>query len=215
MKIKKIIKDKLTKTIKEKVVIPSIEGHYLENRCALITGGSSGIGYSIAESFLKNGATVIITGRNVEKLENARKNLIENCNCKEDRIYTGILDILKVDAIENSFIHITNQLNKRIDIFVNNAGVNGKTAFPLTPEEEYDTILDTNLKGMYFMSQVIVNYMINNKIQGNILNVTSSSSLRPGISPYIIRDGKKIFTFWNNSKWNCTRFNCNTYVNKR
>lgn len=186
MKIKKIIKDKLTKTIKEKVVIPSIEGHYLENRCALITGGSSGIGYSIAESFLKNGATVIITGRNVEKLENARKNLIENCNCKEDRIYTGILDILKVDAIENSFIHITNQLNKRIDIFVNNAGVNGKTAFPLTPEEEYDTILDTNLKGMYFMSQVIVNYMINNKIQGNILNVTSSSSLRPGISPYII-----------------------------
>lgn len=186
MKIKKIIKDKLTKTIKEKVVIPSIEGHYLENRCALITGGSSGIGYSIAESFLKNGATVIITGRNVEKLENARKSLIENCSCKEDRIYTGILDILKVDTIENNFIYITNQLNKKIDIFVNNAGVNGKTVFPLTPEDEYDTILDTNLKGMYFMSQVIVKYMINNKIQGNILNVTSSSSLRPGISPYII-----------------------------
>ena len=76
--------------------------------------------------------------------------------------------------------------NVRIDIFVNNAGINGGDMFPNTKEEDYDRILETNLKGMYFISQEIANYMINNEIEGNILNITSSSSLRPAISPYII-----------------------------
>ncbi len=55
--------------------------------------------------------------------------------------------------------------------------------FPNTDEEEYDRILNTNLKDMYFISQEVAKYMVENKIQGNILNITSSSSLRPGVSP--------------------------------
>ena len=76
--------------------------------------------------------------------------------------------------------------DKRIDIFVNNAGVNAGDLFPNTAEQEYDKVLNTNLKGMYFISQIIVKYMIDKKIRGNVLNITSSSALRPGISPYII-----------------------------
>ena len=75
---------------------------------------------------------------------------------------------------------------KRIDIFVNNAGINEGKLFPNTSEEDFDRVVETNLKGMYFISQEIVKYMVNNKIEGNILNITSSSSLRPGVSPYII-----------------------------
>lgn len=186
MNIKSVIKNKLVRTKKEKVLIPSIEGHYLENRCAFITGASSGIGYSIAESFLKNGATVIITGRNEERLKNAKNKLIEKYKFKENKIIIAKLDITQIENLEYNVEEIIKKSNKRVDIFVNNAGINGTEMFPTTSEREFDKIIDTNLKGMYFFSQVIVNYMIENKIKGNILNVTSSSALRPAISPYII-----------------------------
>ena len=186
MKIIKSILKKFVKIKKEKILIPCLEGHFLENRCAFITGGSSGIGFSIAESFLKNGATVIITGRDQEKIEQAKVKLISNCKCDENRVFTGILDLTEINSLEKNVLSIVEKTNNKVDIFVNNAGTNGGKLFPNTSESDYDKVLDTNLKGMYFMSQVIVNYMINNHIKGNILNVTSSSALRPAISPYIV-----------------------------
>lgn len=64
---KRVFEKKLVKVKKEKVLIPCLEGQYLQGRKALITGGSSGIGFSIAQSFLKNGASVVICSRNKEK----------------------------------------------------------------------------------------------------------------------------------------------------
>jgi len=185
-KIKKWIKNKITIEKKEKIIVPVVDGHFLDNRQALITGGSSGIGYAIAESFLRNGANVIITGRNKEKLIDAKKKLVKKLKIEETRIYVGEIDIAKINLIEDSFCQIADSINAPIDIFVNNAGANGGDIFPNTCEKDYDRIFDTNLKGRYFISQVIVKYMLNNKIHGNILNITSSSALRPGISPYII-----------------------------
>ena len=184
-KIKSILK-RFVKVRKEKVLIPCLEGHFLDNRCAFITGGSSGIGYSIAEAFLKNGATVIITGRDREKLKQAKINLMASSKCNENRIFIDILDISEIDSLEKNVLSIIEKTGKKVDIFVNNAGTNGGAAFPNTLESEYDKVLYTNLKGSYFMSQAIINYMITNKIKGNILNVTSSSALRPAISPYIL-----------------------------
>ncbi len=183
--IKKLIK-KLCIVKKEKVLIPVLEGHYLDNRCALITGGSSGIGYSIAESFIKNGASVIIVGRSEKKLASAKDALIKKLKCDEERIDYKVIDISDVKNIDKNINDILSSANKKIDILVNSAGVNVGDYFPNTTEEDYDKVLDTNLKGTYFISQVIAKYMVNNKIQGNILNITSSSALRPGISPYII-----------------------------
>lgn len=186
MNIIKSILKKFIKVKKEKVLIPCLEGHFLENRCAFITGGSSGIGFSIAESFLKNGATVIITGRNIEKLEQAKIKLISECKCDEKKIFIGYLDITEINSLEKNVLNIVEKTGKKVDIFVNNAGINIGDVFPNTSEDDYNQVLNTNLKGMYFISQIIVKYMINNKITGNILNVTSSSALRPAISPYII-----------------------------
>lgn len=184
MNIKNYLKKKLVKVKKEKVTIPCLEGHLLKGKSALITGGSSGIGYAIAESFLKNEASVVICGRSVEKLVDARNRLVQASVCKDNKIdilSLDISDISKMDEIISEYLE-----KNKIDIFVNNAGVNGGNLFPNTSEEDYDKILDTNLKGMYFMAQIIVKYMIANKIKGNILNITSSSALRPGISPYIV-----------------------------
>ena len=71
----------------------------------------------------------------------------------------------------------------QIDILVNNAGVNGQ-GMPNATEEEYDKILDTNLKGVFFLSQMFGKYFIQNGIKGNILNIASASSLRPATSAY-------------------------------
>ncbi len=184
MGIKSFIKKRFVKVVKEKVIVPSLYGELLRDRWALITGGSSGIGFSIAESYINNGARVTICGRYEDKLVNARKVLCEKCGCDIGRIDILVIDIsniFEMKEIIQDYLY-----EKRIDIFVNNAGVNGGDLFPDTLESDYDRILNTNLKGMYFISQEIVKYMIKNKIEGNILNITSSSSLRPGISPYIL-----------------------------
>lgn len=184
MNIKSYFKKKLVRVQKEKVLIPCLEGQFLMGRVALITGGSSGIGFAVAKSFLSNGANVVISGRNKEKLIEAKNKLVLDCRCDEDRIDVICLDLTSVSEIKELFSRFLS--NKRIDIFVNNAGTNGGELFPNTSEDDYDRVLETNLKGMYFISQEIAKYMVENKIEGNILNITSSSALRPGISPYII-----------------------------
>lgn len=184
MNIKKYLRKKFVKIKKEKVLIPCFEGNILFGKRALITGGSSGIGFSIAENFLKNNASVTICGRDKKKLQLAKKKLLNNVGCSESEI-----DILQIDIsnVKSASEILTNYLyEKKFDIFVNNAGVNGGNLFPNTSEKEYDRVMETNLKGMYFVSQVFANHMINNNIKGNILNITSSSALRPGISPYIL-----------------------------
>lgn len=184
MGLKSYIKKKVLGLRREKVLIPCFEGELLTGRKALITGGSSGIGYAIAKSFLKNGATIVICGRNKSKLETAKQSLSKEC-C----VNVNYIDILELDiaSVEMCRQRLSEYLSdKMIDIFVNNAGTNGGNVFPETTEEEYDKVLDTNLKGMYFVSQEIAKYMVANKIKGNILNITSSSSLRPGITPYVV-----------------------------
>ena len=72
----------------------------------------------------------------------------------------------------------------RIDILVNSAGVLNCSDFLDMPESEYDSIMDINAKGTFFMSQAVARFMIENRIKGHILNVTSSSALRPAWTPY-------------------------------
>ena len=164
------------------------------DRRAFITGGSSGIGYAIANAFLRNGAQVIISGRNMDKLNEAKDNLIRETKCNENDVICFKLDIAKINLDDNNLTSFLDK-SEKIDIFVNNAGVNMGNTFPYTRLEDYENILNTNLKGMYFFSQCVFKYMVKNKIQGNILNITSSSALRPAISPYIISKwGEKSLT---------------------
>ena len=154
----------------------------LKGRTALVTGGTSGIGNEIAKSFLKAGATVIITGRNqsrIDKVVEAIKNEL-----KIDAVYGLAMDMNDVESIKEKMSQVLQMVpSHQIDILVNNAGISGDS-FATTTEEEYDNTLDTNLKGVYFLSQSFAHYYIDSKIKGNILNIASSSSLRPANSAY-------------------------------
>lgn len=156
----------------------------LKDRFALITGGTSGIGYAIAEAFLKAGASVCITGRSEQKLSRSCQQLIAlNANYK-GRVYSIVLDNQNIPSF-SSKINLVSQMRGKIDILVNNAGVLGGHISNST-EEEYDTVLNTNLKGVFFLSQEVGKHMKEKQIRGNIINIASSSSLRPAASAYTI-----------------------------
>jgi 3-oxoacyl-[acyl-carrier protein] reductase len=161
------------------------ENELLLGRCALITGGTSGIGYAIADAFLDAGAEyVIITGRTEERCRKAVEKL-NNCNKhhKGKALYK-ILNMKDVNTFEQKFQEIQKIIYpSKISILCNNAGIQGGI-FGRTTEDDFNNVMDTNFKGTYFLSQLIAKYMIKNEIDGNIINIASSSSIRPTNSVY-------------------------------
>lgn len=162
----------------------------LTNKVALITGGSGGIGFAIAQSFVESGCKVILVGTNKTKLK-ACCSKIGN-----DARYL-VLNLKNVDDIKSKVEEAIMFFGK-IDILVNSAGIHSTkmiSDFLDIDEEEYDNILDINLKGTYFISQNISNYMIQNNIKGHILNISSSVENEPAWSAYrLSKWGIKGFT---------------------
>ena len=184
--------DKLKRKIKTitfkkiPVEIPTLYGEVLKGKVAVVTGGTTGIGFEIAKAFIHNGASIIITGRDSERIANAVVKLKKEIGNSENMFVCGeVLDNTMTTQIEDRWKQILSHIeNKHIDILVNNAGVISKTHFGKTNEKDYNLVMETNLKGTYFLSEIVSNYMIENGIKGNILNISSSSALRPAVSAY-------------------------------
>ena len=162
------------------------KGDLLKGRMALITGGTSGIGLAIATTFLLNGCDVIITGRNQKKIDDAIRALKSKVKDKSRKIIGVQFDIADSQNIQKNFDDITNEYGERLDILVNNAGVIKGSNIGETEVDEYELCLKTNLEGTYFLSQAFFNYVKSMKRKGNILNVCSSSSMRPAVKPYTL-----------------------------
>ena len=153
----------------------------LKGKTAFITGGTSGIGFAIADAFLSSGANVFITGRDRSRLDMAKQKLKSNhINAQIEGIVLNNSEIKQLEDILNHLLE-TND----IDILVNNAGINGGSLSDCS-EEEYQSIMDTNLKGAVFITRKISNNMIQKGIKGNILNICSSSSNRPANTAYVL-----------------------------
>ncbi len=139
----------------------------LQRQKVLVTGGSKGIGKDIALAFAKLGATVIITGRNESALSAAVHELKQH----HHECSSIVADMQNVSKIYK-MVDDAATLMDGLDVVVNNAGVNiPKPALEVT-EEDWDSILDTNLKGSFFCSQRAGKYMIPQK-SGRIINIVS------------------------------------------
>ena len=137
----------------------------LENRTAIITGGAQGFGLAMTERFLDSGANVIIW--DIDKL--AVEKTIKKLN--NSKLSSVIVDVTNFDQVLAKAEEITK--SKKIDIFINNAGIAGQNATVWDyPVEEWKKVLDLNLNAVFYCLKAITPHMIKNNY-GRIVNIAS------------------------------------------
>lgn len=157
----------------------------ITNKKVLITGSTSGIGYVLAEGVAKEGAVVIINGRNAEKVNNAVKGLKE----KGLNVFGYTFDISKPEEVEKSVALIEKELGS-IDVLVNNAGIQIRGKLEEFELDDWNKVIETNLTGAFVVSKYVVRGMIQRK-KGKIINICSLQSelARNTIAPYAATKG--------------------------
>jgi NAD(P)-dependent dehydrogenase (short-subunit alcohol dehydrogenase family) len=145
----------------------------LSGKVAIVTGGSEGLGYSISEALCQAGASVVITGRRAQFLEEAAARLRQSQ--PDAKILALPSDASRVADIQRMAVEVEATFGK-IDILVNNAGTNiPQIALDVT-EEDWDRVMDVNLKGLFFCCQEIGRRMVRQKA-GRIINIASQMGL--------------------------------------
>lgn len=145
----------------------------------LITGASSGIGRATACCLAKQGALLSLSGRNVENLQAVAEEI------GIDKAFIASGDITK----ETDTIDILNKtIDKfgKLDVLINNAGILESGTIETTSLEQYDRVMNTNVRSMFHLTSLAVPYLI--KTKGNIVNVSSVNGIRsfPGVLAYNI-----------------------------
>ncbi|MBO0589120.1 glucose 1-dehydrogenase [Sporosarcina sp. E16_8] len=139
----------------------------LSGKKAVVTGGSKGIGLAIAAGLAHFGAEVMITGRNEEALKEAAEGLSK----QGYNVKWKVVDVTKKEDILSFFNHIDNEF-KSIDILINNAGMNIRKPLVEIEEDDWDRVMDTNLKGVFLVGQQAAKRMIAQQ-RGRIINISS------------------------------------------
>lgn len=144
----------------------------LENKIAIVTGGSRGIGFATVEAFLKEGAKVVLCASRQETADAALEKLTETY---KDAVVEGIWpDLSDYSAVKAAFDAVAEKYG-RIDILVNNAGVSESTPFADYTEEKFEKVMDLNVKGVFNCSKAASEHMVAAG-SGVILNTSSMVS---------------------------------------
>ena len=144
----------------------------LNDKVAIITGGTRGIGYAIAKKFLENNAKVIIFGSRKESVDKAITCLKELNSSYE--VFGYYPNLIKESELKEIFGKINGKYG-HIDILINNAGISSKTKIDDYTEEEFDKISNLNIKSVYTCSKVSIPYL--KESHGVILNTSSMVSI--------------------------------------
>lgn len=143
----------------------------LENRVALITGGTRGIGLEIVRTFYENQAKVILFGSKKETVEKTIEKLKQE-NIYVKGYYPNLNNSKEIQEVVNDIIHTYGH----IDILVNNAGISANKKIEETDPKEFQNIMDINVNAIFNMCKIVVPYMKENK-NGIILNTSSMVSI--------------------------------------
>lgn len=143
----------------------------LKGKTALITGGTAGIGKAIASLFAEHGADVAILGTNAERAAVAAKE-IEACRADPgQKVIVSIANVSKAAEVEGAFEKILKEFGK-IDILINNAGITRDNLLMRMSEEDWNLVMDVNLKSVYNTCKAMSRPMMKAR-SGNIINITS------------------------------------------
>jgi len=141
----------------------------LKDKVALITGGAAGIGFATAKLFLEEGAIVAICDVNGERIESAVAEL-----SAFGKVKGYVVDISKKDQCV-AMVESANKEFGRIDILINNAGITSDAQFYKMTDDQFDRVLNVNLKGTYYMSKAVIPMMMEQKY-GKIVHASSVSA---------------------------------------
>ena len=143
----------------------------LKEKIAIITGGSQGIGKAISELFAKQGATVII----MDVLPKGQE-VANEINASGGKAEFHTVSVTDKSAVEKLFEQVNSKYGK-IDILINNAGITRDRTLEKMSEEEFDVVIEVNLKGVFICTQVVAPYMKANNY-GRIVSAASNVGLR-------------------------------------
>ncbi|MYL33620.1 glucose 1-dehydrogenase [Pontibacillus yanchengensis] len=153
----------------------------LQDKVAIVTGGSGEIGKEVARAFLREKAKVAIVDINQEALQEAKAEL-EN----PDELITIQADVSKEADVQN-YVQETLDRFGKVDVFFNNAGIEGEVA-PITEQsvENFESVLSVNVLGVFLGLKHVLPTMMKNQ-SGSIINTSSVAGLMgsPGVSPYV------------------------------
>ena len=157
----------------------------LDGQLALVTGSSSGIGLALARGLAQAGASVVLNGRNADKLAQAAALLAS----EGLQVHVRAFDVTKRGEVDAGVAAIETDIDA-IDVLVNNAGVQRRAPFHELTAADWDDVIRTNVDSVFHVGQAVAKYMVNRK-RGRIINICSVTSElgRPGISVYTASKG--------------------------
>ena len=136
----------------------------LKNKNIIVTGASGGIGNSIVEKLYDNGANILATGTKLEKLEKLKQNF------KNIKILK--FDISQHEKIEEFINNATEELGGSLDCIINNAGITKDNLLMRMSEEDFDSVIEVNLKSVFNMTKAVQRTMLKQR-KGSIINMSS------------------------------------------
>jgi len=145
----------------------------LENKVAVVTGASGGIGRAIAEELARNGAAVIV---NYYRSEESAKEVVAAIDSAGGKALAIQADVSEFDAAQ-AMIKLVLDSYGQIDILVNNAGTTRDKLLLMMKEDDWDVVMDTNLKSLFNCCKAVARPMIRRKQGGRIINISSISGL--------------------------------------
>lgn len=157
----------------------------LDGRRALITGSTQGIGLALAYGLARAGATVVLNGRDPQRVAAAAEKMRADGFAAE----CAAFDVTQQAAVIEAIDRVERECGA-IDILINNAGIQRRAPLEDFPSENWDTILTNNVSSVFYVSQAVARHMIPRR-RGKIINICSVQSQlgRPTIAPYTASKG--------------------------
>lgn len=140
-----------------------------------ITGATNGLGFQMAKSYAKTGESILLIGRNEQKLADQKKYLQ---NRFKNRVEYIVSDLSSTSSTKNVFWEIRRN-NYKINVFINNAGVGTYGELTKQAIDQEIKMLNTNIQGLTILTYDAIEYMTEKKIKGQIVNISSVASYSP------------------------------------
>ncbi|MCF6328961.1 MAG: glucose 1-dehydrogenase [Henriciella sp.] len=148
----------------------------MSGKIALVTGASSGLGRHFAQVLSAGGAKVILAARRTDRLEA----LAAEIRAAGGDAFAVAMDVTKADTVQAALEASIAHYGEPADIIVNNSGLSREDWFTSMSEDDYDLVMDTNVKGVWLVARAFAGAMVKSGKKGSVINIASVAGLRVG-----------------------------------